>query len=54
MDLVISYRCDCKSGFTGIKCETGKINIPVMTLSVLNIINVQKSKTLNLSVFETK
>ena len=23
MDLVGSYRCDCKSGYTGSKCETG-------------------------------
>ena len=26
MDLVASYRCDCRSGYTGSNCETGQIN----------------------------
>ena len=30
MDLVGSYRCDCKSGYTGSNCETGYNYIQVI------------------------
>ena len=38
MDLVGSYRCDCKSGYTGSNCETGNISHKRPSI-FLNIIN---------------
>ena len=54
VDLVGSYRCDCKSGYTGNNCETGKNSGPGWLFKgwiklstgqiTLNLINVNKTK----------
>ena len=43
MDRVGSYRCDCKSGYTGSNCETGKNN-SVTTLYLLKQRNFYKNR----------
>ena len=34
VDLVGSYRCDCKAGYSGTNCETGDNSLRVISFSV--------------------